>query len=74
MELTIGMQGRAVSHFVEYEATEFLSARFMVGTALFFLGLVINIHSDSILFNLRKPGDTQRYKVRWYCFRITCTY
>ena len=57
------LQGRAVSHFVEYDATEFISARFMVGTALFFLGLLINIHSDSILFNLRKPGDTQRYKV-----------
>eukprot|EP01006_Ploeotia_vitrea_P015315 TRINITY_DN43383_c0_g1_i1.p1 TRINITY_DN43383_c0_g1~~TRINITY_DN43383_c0_g1_i1.p1 ORF type:complete len:443 (-),score=9.66 TRINITY_DN43383_c0_g1_i1:212-1354(-) len=37
-------------------------ARLGVGTALFFLGMFINIQSDSILRNLRKPGETS-YKI-----------
>lgn len=32
--------------------------RFVIGVALFFLGMAINIHSDHILRSLRKPGDT----------------
>jgi 3-oxo-5-alpha-steroid 4-dehydrogenase 1 len=32
------------------------------GIAIFFLGMFINIHSDSILRNLRKPGETG-YKI-----------
>lgn len=35
--------------------------QFMVGTVIFFLGMGINIHSDHIIRNLRKPGDTRHY-------------
>ena len=34
----------------------------LIGITLFFLGLAINIHSDHILRNLRKPGETG-YKI-----------
>lgn len=34
----------------------------LLGTALFFVGFFINIHSDYILRNLRKPGETG-YKI-----------
>ena len=36
--------------------------RFIIGAALFVVGLVINIQSDNILLNLRKPGETG-YKI-----------
>jgi len=35
---------------------------FFSGLAMFISGLVINIHSDHILRNLRKPGETG-YKI-----------
>ena len=34
------------------------SGQFLLGVALFFLGLSINWESDEILMNLRKPGDS----------------
>jgi hypothetical protein len=39
-----------------------LDWRFICGAVLFFSGYVINIHSDSVLRSLRKPGETA-YKV-----------
>jgi len=36
--------------------------RFLGGTLLFLVGFAINQHSDQILFNLRKPGETG-YKI-----------
>jgi steroid 5-alpha reductase family enzyme len=36
--------------------------RFIFGLALFFFGFVVNIQSDNILINLRKPGETG-YKI-----------
>ncbi|XP_069814250.1 3-oxo-5-alpha-steroid 4-dehydrogenase 1 isoform X3 [Dendropsophus ebraccatus] len=36
--------------------------RFIIGIALFIFGMLINIHSDRILRNLRKPGETG-YKI-----------
>jgi len=38
------------------------SARFLVGSALYVVGMVVNIHSDRILRNLRGPGETG-YKI-----------
>lgn len=35
--------------------------RFIVGTCLFALGWVINMHSDHVIRHLRKPGDTNHY-------------
>lgn len=34
------------------------SLQFIVGLVMFFTGMVINIHSDHVLRNLRKPGET----------------
>jgi 3-oxo-5-alpha-steroid 4-dehydrogenase 1 len=36
--------------------------RFLVGIALFLVGAGINFHADQVLFNLRKPGETD-YKI-----------
>lgn len=35
--------------------------RFILGTLIFFTGMVINIHSDYIIRHLRKPGDSNHY-------------
>ncbi len=37
------------------------SLPFIIGTAIFAIGFFINIQSDSIIRNLRKPGDTKHY-------------
>ncbi|MCC8088476.1 MAG: DUF1295 domain-containing protein [Rikenellaceae bacterium] len=37
------------------------SPYFIIGVALFFAGMIINIHSDQIIRNLRKPGDSKHY-------------
>ncbi|ROS04839.1 steroid 5-alpha-reductase/3-oxo-5-alpha-steroid 4-dehydrogenase 1 [Sinobacterium caligoides] len=44
--------------------------RFIVGMSLFLVGFAINIHSDNILINLRKPGESG-YKIpSGGCFRL----
>ena len=40
-----------------------LSPQFLAGTAVFFAGMAINIHSDRIIRRLRKPGDTAHYQI-----------
>ena len=43
-------------------ATHWLwSQQFIIGTVVFFTGMAINLHSDHIIRNLRKPGDTKHY-------------
>lgn len=37
------------------------SPLFILGTVVFFAGMLINLHSDSIIRHLRKPGDTKHY-------------
>jgi steroid 5-alpha reductase family enzyme len=57
------LNGRWVTHFAPtYGASWLADPRFLVGAALFLAGFVINIQSDTILMNLRKPGETG-YKV-----------
>lgn len=34
---------------------------FWLGVILFFIGMGINLHSDSVIRHLRKPGDTRHY-------------
>ena len=34
---------------------------FILGTVIFILGMIININSDSIIRNLRAPGDSRHY-------------
>ena len=40
------------------------SPQFMAGVTIFFTGMAINIDSDSIIRNLRRPGDTKHYLPR----------
>ncbi len=46
----------------EYSSAWLLDPRFLIGVTLFLFGFVLNLHSDHILANLRKPGETG-YKV-----------
>ena len=56
------MQGRYLINFAEYDTSWFFDPRFLVGLVMFLTGLAINIHSDALLRNLRKPGETG-YKI-----------
>lgn len=42
---------------------------FILGTVIFFAGMAINWHSDHIIRNLRKPGDTRHYIPRGGFYR-----
>ncbi len=53
----------------EYPVSWLWSPLFILGTAVFFIGMGINIHSDAIIRNLRKPGDTGHYIPRGGMFR-----
>lgn len=33
----------------------------LIGIAVFFIGMAINLHSDHVIRNLRRPGDTRHY-------------
>ena len=55
---------------VDYYSADWLtSVPFLAGTVLFLLGMGVNIHSDRIIRNLRKPGDTAHYLPRGGMFR-----
>lgn len=45
------------------------SPQFIIGTIVFFAGMTINIHSDSVIRNLRRPGDSHHYIPRRGMFR-----
>lgn len=50
-----------VSSPERYPASWLGSWQFVTGTIVFFIGMIINIHSDSVIRSLRKPGDTRHY-------------
>ncbi|XP_042317165.1 3-oxo-5-alpha-steroid 4-dehydrogenase 1 [Sceloporus undulatus] len=56
------LQGRSLSNYVEYPSNWLTDPRFILGVIAWISGLAINIHSDHILRNLRKPGETG-YKI-----------
>ena len=56
------LQGRYLTNYARYDASWFYDPRFSIGLVMFLLGMAINVHSDSVLRNLRKPGETG-YKV-----------
>jgi len=37
------------------------SPQFLIGSVVYFGGMALNIHSDKIILNLRKDGDTKHY-------------
>lgn len=51
-----------IGHLGDYPAEWLQSAPFWVGVVVFGAGMVINIHSDAVLRNLRAPGETG-YKI-----------
>lgn len=52
-----------------YPESWLMSPQFITGTVIFFAGMAINIHSDSIIRRLRKPGDTAHHIPRGGMFR-----
>lgn len=54
----------------EYGVSWLYSPLFILGTIIFFIGMTINIHSDSIIRNLRRPGDTGHYIPRGGMFKF----
>ena len=66
------MQGTWIfflSPAILYTVAWLLTPQFIIGVAVFLAGFVINIHSDHIIRNLRKPGDTGFYIPRGGLFR-----
>ena len=60
--LNVYINARWISHFGHYANDWLTDPRFLIGVAVFVTGLVINLHADTVLLNLRKPGETG-YKV-----------
>eukprot|EP00730_Choanoeca_flexa_P015962 TRINITY_DN7450_c0_g1_i1.p1 TRINITY_DN7450_c0_g1~~TRINITY_DN7450_c0_g1_i1.p1 ORF type:complete len:265 (+),score=35.08 TRINITY_DN7450_c0_g1_i1:999-1793(+) len=56
------MQSARLLRLEVYPDNWIYDPRFIFGTALFFTGMAINIHSDYTLISLRKPGETG-YKI-----------
>ena len=56
------INARWISELGSYDVSWLLDPRFVIGVLVFFVGFGINFHSDSILINLRKPGETG-YKI-----------
>ncbi|XP_039378500.1 3-oxo-5-alpha-steroid 4-dehydrogenase 1 isoform X1 [Mauremys reevesii] len=56
------LQGRSLSNYAEYPSGWLKGPCFIVGFAGWLSGMIINIYSDHILRNLRKPGETG-YKI-----------
>eukprot|EP01084_Bolivina_argentea_P008911 16670_1 len=56
------LQGLCLIQFDEYKILNMKSINFILGVIIFVIGMLINLQSDSILRNLRKPGETG-YKI-----------
>ena len=56
------LQGKYLTKLYRYDESHLSSPLFLFGSILFTCGFIINLHSDSILRNLRKPGETG-YKI-----------
>lgn len=52
------VNARFISHSGEYPTGWLADPRFLAGAGVFLAGFVLNIHSDNILLNLRKPGGS----------------
>ncbi|XP_076972934.1 3-oxo-5-alpha-steroid 4-dehydrogenase 1 isoform X1 [Tamandua tetradactyla] len=56
------LQGTYLSRYAAYDEGWVTGPRFLAGFILWLMGMLINIHSDHTLRNLRKPGETG-YKI-----------
>jgi steroid 5-alpha reductase family enzyme len=52
------INARWISHLGHYPTAWLGDPRLVAGALLFVLGFALNVHSDSVLFALRKPGET----------------
>ncbi len=52
-----------------YPVAWLATPQFITGLLLFFAGMAINIHSDKVIRELRKPGDTRHYLPRRGLYR-----
>ncbi|XP_028820437.1 3-oxo-5-alpha-steroid 4-dehydrogenase 1 [Denticeps clupeoides] len=52
------LQARYLSHYAEYPPDWVSRPAFISGSVMWLAGWLINVHSDHILRNLRKPGET----------------
>lgn len=70
--ITFGMMFNGINTYLQarwvnelsplYPIDWLLSPLFLIGFSIFILGFIINLHSDRIIRNLRKPGETE-YKI-----------
>ena len=58
-----------ISSIDRYPVSWLWSPQFIVGVIIFFVGMYINMQSDSIIRNLRKPGDSKHYIPRGGMFK-----
>jgi len=64
---------RWISHLHDYGADWVWDPRYLVGIGVFVLGFVINTHADTVLIQLRKPGETGYKLPRGGLYeRVTC--
>jgi protein-S-isoprenylcysteine O-methyltransferase Ste14 len=56
------VNARWISELAVYPTAWLVDPRFLAGVAIFGVGLVMNLHADTVLLNLRQPGETG-YKV-----------
>lgn len=62
-----------VSPSTMYSVAWLASPQFIIGVLIYFAGMAINIHSDSVIRNLRKPGDTGHYIPRKGFYRYVAS-
>ncbi|HHH31818.1 MAG TPA: DUF1295 domain-containing protein [Polyangiaceae bacterium] len=67
------ISARWISHLGYYDVSWLTDPRFVIGALVFLTGLAINLHADTVLINLRKPGE-KGYKIpRGGLYRyVTC--
>jgi 3-oxo-5-alpha-steroid 4-dehydrogenase 1 len=56
------IQARYLTRFSTLTQSSLTAPHFLIGCAVFAIGMFINMQADHILLNLRKPGETQ-YKI-----------
>jgi 3-oxo-5-alpha-steroid 4-dehydrogenase 1 len=57
------LQGRSLTHFRTFEPGYWREPNFVLGVAAFFIGMGINLHSDTVLLRLRKGPDDKGYYI-----------
>jgi hypothetical protein len=68
------VNARWISHYGSYAGEWMWDPRLWIGAALFLGGWLINFKADTMLFALRKPGETGQYKIPrgWLYEYVSC--